>query len=316
VQAEAPEHVTGSLENVSVTAGETTRGVIVRLARGQVIEGVVEDETGRRLSGAKVYVWTQDDPAMPWAARNLETDRDGRFRADSLAHGEYRIRVTLAGRPPEVVKDVRSGTKGLRITLRQGRTITGRVVGPDDRPVAGVRVHAMREGSIQSAVSKRDGTFEIRGLEGGEYRVNASPRGKVGLRGTVREGVPAGSTGLVLRLAVGLTITGTVVDESGRPVAGAFVFASGTNARGEQRPAPSNAARTDEAGRFTITGVDEGSYDISVSVPNRRQTMRVIARGGSRRIRLVLEPGDPVPPPVEEAPPDPVPEPVPEGDGD
>lgn len=59
-----------------------------------VLTGIVSDQTGASLAGARVEVVRAVERA---AARSVITDRDGRYRIDDLVPGEHVVRVSAAG---------------------------------------------------------------------------------------------------------------------------------------------------------------------------------------------------------------------------
>src|SRR5262249_34941770 len=67
----------------------------------------------------------------------------------------------------EVKKDEK--VKEVNITLRRGVTVKGRLVGPDDKPIASavmfVSSHRPRFENTMRPVLVRDGKFEVRGLD-------------------------------------------------------------------------------------------------------------------------------------------------------
>jgi hypothetical protein len=130
------------------------------------------------------------------------------------------------------------------------------------RPVAHTHVRIELEGEkgprIIFATSGTDGRFKFRGLEAGEYSIEAE---KVGYAPYCNnsDGDECGFTledrenkkDLEVKLVPAGAISGRVLDSTGEPVA----FASVSTERG-------GSARTDDEGRFRIGGLTPGSYRV------------------------------------------------------
>ena len=160
-------------------------------------------------------------------------------------------------------------TKGLdgivlTLTKRKGSSIAGVVVDPRGRPVEGAHVNLDRGRAdylIDSgrAESQSDGSFKIEELVSGAYGVLLTAPGVTtfsNLDEVARLDVGEGQAVTGLRLVLGadkggLVIAGRVIDASGKPVESVDILASGpTDGR----------TRTDENGRFMLTGLEEGKY--------------------------------------------------------
>jgi protocatechuate 3,4-dioxygenase beta subunit len=83
-----------------------------------------------------------------------------------------------------------------------------------------------------------------------------------------------------VRVELGGTITGVVVDASGTPVAGARVTGYGR-------------AESDAAGRFTLPGVPPGEYEVSATTDHSASSeiKLVLAKGATADIKLVVGDG-------------------------
>jgi hypothetical protein len=102
-------------------------------------------------------------------------------------------------------RDLAIGTADLRIVLRPGRTISGRLLDADGKPARRWHVRALRasppgEDLWRATVDERGG-FTIQGLEDGEWALDAIVEGCM----TIEKSVPlgsrrAGESGLELRL--------------------------------------------------------------------------------------------------------------------
>jgi protocatechuate 3,4-dioxygenase beta subunit len=290
IEAEAAGHAMGWLEGIDVTSGQATSDLILRLERGKVIEGVVLDPAGKPLAGAGVDVeWQQDDEDSRIARQSLRTDGEGRFRADGLSAGSYRIRAEAEGHHPKTMTHIAAGTKDLEIALRRHETITGLVFGPDGQPVAGAWIRAEKEvRDSEVARSGSDGTFCIDGLDEGKVRLHVTPPGDSGLRRARLPDVEIGSDQVIIRLDVGYEISGIVVDEVGKPVPGEHVSVAGWTEGGKRRDVPEPGMLTDDDGRFRFTGLDDGRYGVYVRAERPRRTGRAFTTGGSKGIRIVL----------------------------
>jgi hypothetical protein len=193
--------------------------------------------------------------------------------------------------------DVWPGQEGVpRVTIR--------VVGPDGEPVPVARVSitgAMkdREGGTQTLTSDaRSGTIAMPRLPG-KPRVSVSfARDAQGRRmplGPVKDvPVPEGETEITVRLAVGVSIGGVVVDRDGKPVAGVVVDAIDAGARsGDRFEEGRSTVRTDDAGAFVIIGLGSGDYDVvAQSRGDLAAPAPVRARGGATDVRIEMVRGE------------------------
>jgi len=134
-----------------------------------------------------------------------------------------------------------------------GQVIRGRVVDPEGRPVAGAKVSWFRGPRVRT---DGDGRFEIPG------RPKVRTHLKVDHRSFLipRLHLLSSSSGHVIALEAGLSISGRVTGKDGRGVAGIWVTAG--------RP----RARTDADGRYRITGLEAGECAITCRFPRSRFT--------------------------------------------
>jgi hypothetical protein len=92
-------------------------------------------------------------------------------------------------------------------------------------------------------------------------------------------------TGVILRVDVGLHVSGTVLDVTGNPIEGAVV--TSLQARTDKEFAP-GFEKTDKLGRFTLQGLSEGPCTLNISRAGF-QTVSVEAVPGSQGLKIVLE---------------------------
>jgi hypothetical protein len=151
------------------------------------------------------------------------TGADGRF-AFEIDPGEYKLTTRTPGYAVEIA-DLTVGAGGatdVRVLLRRGGTLSGRVLDAAGRGVGGVSVTAAGATAMGGNMSQTlpDGSFNVEGLGDGTYTVVAtSPMGLF----AVRPGVTAGQTGLTVTLRPGARIQAQVRGPDGAPAEGAFV---------------------------------------------------------------------------------------------
>ena len=263
--------------------GEAEPRTVV-LAPPRWATGRVLDATSRRpLAGA--LVWTEE------AA--VRTGADGTFRlaagrrrdlaiaAVAADHGRRTLvlpqedgSVTLALPPAGTL--VESGNLERRrrqpAAAASARVLTGRVVGPEGRPVAGAWVEAARS---QEAETDGDGRFRFAGLPPGAT-ISLLARAP-GLRGTLT--ADAGPGPVEIRLAAAATLEGRVTDAGGHPASGVPVL---LGPRQSDPGEESTAADLVAAGSARTFTDDDGRYRLDSLEPVR--SLAAALRPGGRRL--------------------------------
>lgn len=173
--------------------------VIVQLGRPQPLGGIVTDENGRPIAGARVRLFLKNEPMIRYRyrARGLffpgdeswhvtATDHQGRFRFENLpADTTVDFRVDVSGRAPiwtfcdfglEEGERYRVGQTDIRITVPAVTRIEGCVVEKGtERPVSGLAVLARphnrpgRDYYHDPVPVDADGRFVLAGLTPGAY---------------------------------------------------------------------------------------------------------------------------------------------------
>jgi protocatechuate 3,4-dioxygenase beta subunit len=175
---------------------------------GRVSGQVVEAGTNTPVPDALVVVLLDGEySTSPGAPPESVSDRNGRYRFDTLPAGRYRIAAQKEGFEPPMdpskmeVFEVAAGQalEGLTVSLRRGGVIAGRVLDPLGQPLAEVGVTALlkRLKSNDQPVGLTSsgtpllmpfgqsqtnglGEFRISGLSPGEYVIVAEARSKFG----------------------------------------------------------------------------------------------------------------------------------------
>jgi len=264
VQFSHPKHVDVT-RKVTLKGRETK--LDVQLSAGNRVTGVVTTEDGMPVGDADV---SASSGMMP---RETRTNASGTFEFDSLTPGRYRFSAAKAGFAPGVLEDVDvSSGSPVRITLKTGGTIYGRVTGLTEAEYANTTVSAWAGRSSMSASVDPQGNYKLEGAPLGSVRVSASlSRGITGGgRNTPSQTVEvtAGGAQQVNLEFSGNTVVRGRVTRNGVPHGGASVYFSPKQG-GSQASAN---ATTDEQGRYSISGLEPGEHTVWV---------RDFARGGS-----------------------------------
>jgi len=250
------------------------------------------------------------------AADRAPCDAQGRFAISGLDAGTWELTVLDdRGAPVAFDRKDREAPEQVPLANNQARddvdlvvealdgVIAGTVIGPDRKPVAdawvtvssetgilGIRPDragpppdrdaaarsemtiavldsgGVRAGEIPPVLTGADGRFEVRHLRRGTYRVAAE-----GLRGGARGAASGVATGSEITIAlVQLAKLRGTVSRGGAPVADYAVIARG--------PSEKHRDVHDDTGRFTITGLDPGEYEVEAR-----------AGGGTGRATVTIE---------------------------
>ena len=210
--------------------------------------------------------WQED------ATRNeATTDAAGRFRLEGIGRLPQTLTARARGFGPAERSGVRSGER-VEIFLFAGATLAGTVRDDAGQPVEGAVVRAEGGGlwSASPPAERTDarGGFTMPGVQPGDYAVVAREGGRApGIATVVVE--PETEASVQLVVSDGGFVTGRIVDEAGRPLAGrvrAEVF--------DDRGLPSfvsdllaSDAKAD--GFFALGPLPPGTLGLGVSAPQR-----------------------------------------------
>lgn len=255
-RAELPDGSVSNEVKVSVeTAG--TAQVELRVPERLVVRGTVVDDAGNHIEGAQVFLMVGGFPPTPSREHHDISDPEGAFEVAGLEPGAISLHVVHPDYSAETVSATPAAAGGaspVRVVLRPGGTIRGRLVDAMDQPIAGERIAASPEGSymeFRTTGTAADGSFVLTPLDAGTWTVGLG----LGAATAVRERVvvAAGSSvDVLLRVPEsGGTLTG-IVKVGGVPTAGIEVVVA--DARGPT----SGKATSDAEGRFRVEGLAVG----------------------------------------------------------
>jgi protocatechuate 3,4-dioxygenase beta subunit len=316
---------------------------VAAAVRGTALRGQVVDPAGAPVAGARVMAASDDGfglsgtpldvegaERLPWLKRyDAVTDAEGRFELRGPEPGELRLAVRAAGFAPwdqaDVVLPSGDAHELDPIRLELSVVLTGRVVDPDGRAVAGAELQrfAPMEGGIvfggglgasgvRVATTDVDGSFTVDQLAAGSYTLRVSHEAHPDRYETGKTHTPGQRVGgLTIVVEYGYEIAGRVLGAPGGSESTLIVRA--TPDRGGERALPLNARagvfpaesrRADVAadGSFLVRGVREGqAYMVSarkrpsdrggfLGFFGRSLSPRVAAHAGDRGVELPFQP--------------------------
>ncbi len=263
------------------------------LDRGAVIEGRVTGPSGAPLPDARVTPIRAPDPlasifSVSDVPPETSTDSEGRFRFEDLRRGaRFGLRVEHPGLIPETVSAVEAPTpEPLRIELKAGRTVAGRVKSPEGGPVPRAEVRV----SSSSGWTDEEGRFRVAGVPPGiaELTVNAGGYPQILVR-DLRIPEESDVEGLEIALHKGSVLEVQVLDSGRQPVAGIWVTAYARSSEYFEDNGPE--CTTDPEGRCRMGELDVGVYDVLAQSEKDGQVKGAVELGpGINRYELVFPP--------------------------
>lgn len=230
-----------------------------------------EREPAGMRSEMTMIIADSDGASMPSLPPVL-TDAEGRFRLTGLRRGDYLLTAELDGGTSKATLEPVRPDAEVTLELAPLGALEGRVLSDGQPADCTVRI----SGPSPRRVRVRDGSFEAKRLEPGHYTVEASA-GQGSTRTTVT--IEAGATANVeLVLERFATITGKVIDEEGKPIAGAeLLIGSGEGGRVE-------VSREDGDPQYRTE--DDGSFEIHAAAGSRV----LLVQGRDSPMPIAIEP--------------------------
>jgi Carboxypeptidase regulatory-like domain len=233
--------------------GRSPRWSIDRDPEGELrLEGQVLGPDGKAAGGATV--WLESAPP-----RTTKTEDDGTFSFDKLVGRTYGVSATqgeLLGGP--VRSKLTSHSEPVVIRLAEAAAVVVTVVDDAKRPIVDAEVK-LRDGAALAVKTTEHGTARLAPVRPGWLAVVAAAAGYAPGNAFTTVG-SAGATGaLTITLHKGYAVAGRVIDDAGKPIAGARITAS-EGLGGEADRDGADAATTDAKGGFTIAALASGSH--------------------------------------------------------
>ncbi len=254
------------------------------------IAGLTDADSSAWVLAVAAHLY--EDPTA-WAFGEVKDD--GEYFISGLNMGSYLIMAGADGYMPQFFSNAyniweaaivevapNEITDGIDFYLEPAQmgsgSITGRVVAEDTgEPLAGAQIYAFSVNN--SFVNVRtetndDGTYELPELRSGSYYVQAYAEGYFNQFYDGVADIENATTVLIVDQEVtenidfamnrGGTISGTVTDANGEPLAGASIQVSAINDRGDYYGYYYGWAVSDDAGNYIVSGLGDGDYVVSI----------------------------------------------------
>lgn len=228
------------------------------------------DREGKSLRRSWIVIVEQKQHLPPAFEYQQVTGDDGRFQYDGLVPGQqYRLKACADGFAWSMTEFVSPQEEAVRIALSPAKTLTGRAVDADGKPLENVdvRLHLTEAAVPPHDRTGPDGRFSLRPLGATSGELVAVWRDVVdhvcNRKQVVRRAaISVADEGLTLEFAKALAIAGTSVAVDGQWVRRIGVQAIPVaQAKGElDLHGPWCAGRFSRDGSFRIEGLEKGRY--------------------------------------------------------
>lgn len=267
--------------------------------------------TGQPVPGATVRLAITKTPPVP--PRSVTSDDAGAFVFSGLASGQYNLSVNRSG----VVTTMFGAPEGRRVTpviadgatvnlgdvkVPTGAPISGQILDDAGNPLKGADVSAWRMRYLNPGERRLDFMGRATSAENGDYRINALPPGTyfVSAKSTetnaptffpatatateaapIRVTATAGANASIRLLSVPLArVSGQIVDARGEPSVEFYVMLAPLRDDGAQVSSASLTSEVDAAGKFTVTKVPPGKYNVEVIAKARLEAIATTGGAG------------------------------------
>jgi len=299
VNVEALGYARVSNHPIKVEKGKLTQGVDFRLYRTGGVSGVVVNDAGAAVIGARVFVRRQKgEEGVPANLGSGVTNVEGRFRMLTIEPGQgctllaqHSMYLDSQSDAFEILPGVEYAD--LKLVMAAGGSVAGRVVDESGEPIEGATVKAqlISEGLDVNFVtgktvrSDASGKFTIGGIEPGAYLVAAEAAGHL-TRSVPGIQVVSGRTvmDVEIRLGEGSAVAGRVISPAGEPIRGATVTVTDTS-EGSRREVRTTNAR----GEFRVDSLGQEPVEVEVKMEGYQSARRQGVPVNVENLEFMLE---------------------------
>jgi RNA polymerase sigma factor (sigma-70 family) len=268
----------------------------MRMERGITIGGMVVDESGLPITGAKIEI---DGPGNDRAQEEniqfgpdtiLHTDADGRWTCNMMPKDAETISLIVThpdfAEAKVPVRTSAADAKESTITMPTGFVVAGTVEDSAGNAIEGAKVRQARLNGDRERSGKTDasGAFEFRSMKAGELLLAVQAEGFAPAAQTLQ--LTGALAGIRFRLAPGRLLRGHVVDEDGKPIPDARVTTTPSDIDKVEW-----SGRTDAGGRFAWESAPQETvaYSIRADGFEIAYGLKLPADGSDHEIRLTRE---------------------------
>jgi hypothetical protein len=248
-------------DTVKITSSEpVTKNIDMSLIVYTTISGMIGDEasSGSPINGAFVLLRSSG-----MTSKRDTTAADGKYQFDSVPTGNYTLSASATGYVTDTLSDtikVTSAdqiTKNLNLRLRVYATVSGTVTDTASNAaianaIVTIRINPTRE---KKDTTGADGKYSIDSVENGRYSISVSAANYFAKTDTLEISGTTFTADLQLLPVIYVTVSGTLTDSDGKPVANAFIMFS----RGSRTKLDTSASD----GKYSIDSVTSGKLTIT-----------------------------------------------------
>ena len=259
------------------------------------VSAVVLDPGRRPVAGALVRA--EPEPLLGGSSDLGMTNAQGRVELLGLDAGTHAVIAHHPDFAPALSTGLaleNGGTRRPRWSSRGGVSVTGRVLGPEERPLPGRAVFQEMLGQpaprslseLLRAEAGADGRFRIERVPSGAFVLGVTAQGFAGRRVEVEVAGRDVDTGDLV-LETGLAIRGRLRSRGGEAVKDAAIRAVQL---GANRGGSPSHTRSEADGSFVLAGLSSGPYRVQVTAPGFAHIGEDVL-AGSDDVDWVLEHG-------------------------
>ncbi len=257
----------GAAGPITARLSETNDPVILVLRAGGSVAVRVNKPGGEQLANAIVEL-------RGIAVQSATTDDSGVASFTQVPVSRYEVVAKAPGFAPQrsAVVVSRSGASAeVSLTLKAGAKVSGVVLGPDGKPVAGAQVlyRGASDWSVRAdarhdrVLSEADGSFSISALPRGSFRFVANAENYAqGSSEVIALDGESETRGVEIRMEPSAVLRGRVLSASGTPVAAARVRVAVKGAGMVRRGGGVRQAYTDDEGKYEIAELRRRPHEV------------------------------------------------------